>query len=461
MPLARRQFLQLACAAPLAAQPSSRILIAGAGLAGLCAAYELTQAGRDILILEAQSRPGGRVKTARESLAPGLSAELGAFMGYGSHQWLNTYIDKFELKRAPIERSKLKQLYHLRGRTFTFANQDQIEWPLEFRDDEKGQSLSQLYMRYIYPTLKGLPKLQHTAPPSPALLEHDADNYRGFLRKRGASPAAIELLRLGYDSDHGSAAWSLMQERDALSSQSLFTIEGGNDRLAQAFASRLADRIRYGAAITGITQDESGVAVRTASGDIERGSLLILTLPFSVLAPLVKDARLSERKLSLIRSLEYESTTKVFLQVRKRLWIERGLAGYMSTDLPVERVRPDSGTRPDERGLISIYVQGPGSARFEQMSPGDRISKSSAWIDQMLPGFAATVEGGLSYCWSEDPYQRGAYPLFKPGQIATIPDLGAREGRIHFAGEHTSLWSGWMEGAFDSAHRVLASLARA
>lgn len=456
--MTRRHLFQLAAGSLAAAQTKpGRTLIAGAGLAGLCAAYELHQAGHDFLLLEAQARPGGRVKTSRESLAPGLSAELGAFLGYGSHHWLNHYLDRFQLRRAPVERSKLKQLYFLKGKSFAFHNQDLVDWPLDLRADEKGQSLSQLYVRYIYSALKGLPKLEAGGRPAPAVLEHDVHNYREFLEKRGASRAAIELLRLGYDSEHGSAAWSLMQERDALGAQSLFTIEGGNDQLPAAFARALpAEKVRYGAALTGITQDAESVTVRTASGDVERGERLIVTLPFSVLSPIVRDAKLSARKLALIENLEYDRTTKVFLQVRKRLWIERGLAGYMSTDLPIERVRPDSGSKADERALVSTYIQGAGSRLFERMSPEERIAKSAQWIDQLLPGFAATVEGGLSYCWAMDPFQRGSYPLFKPGQIAAIPELGAAEGRIRFAGEHTSLWTGWMEGAFDSAHRVLA-----
>ena len=460
--MTRRQFLPLAAGVgggALRAQAKGRTLIAGAGLAGLAAACELTEAGHEVLVLEAQSRPGGRVKTSRERFAPGLAAELGAFLGYGSHRWLNHYVDRFQLRRAAVERSKLKQLYYLRKRALEFTNQDAVEWPLEFPAGEKGQSLSQLYLRYIYPTLKGLPKLAAGGRPDAVALKHDTYNYRKFLEERGASPAAIELLRLGYDSDHGSAAWSLMQERDALGAQSLFTIEGGNDLLPRAFAERLAGKIRYGAVVKGMSQDGTGVAVRLESGEVERGERLIVTLPFSLLGGLVKDAKLSAKKRELIRDLEYDHTTKVFLQVRKRLWIERGLSGYMATDLPIERVRPDAGSEANQRGLISIYVQGMGSRRFEAMAEGERVKQAAAWIDEMLPGFAGTVEGGLSYCWAQDPYSQGSYPLFKPGQIAWIPELGKPEGRIFFAGEHTSLWTGWMEGAFDSAQRVLGELA--
>jgi monoamine oxidase len=67
-------------------------------------------------------------------------------------------------------------------------------------------------------------------------------------------------------------------------------------------------------------------------------------------------------------------------------------------------------------------------------------------------------EGGLSKCWGLDPWQRGSFALPTPGQMNFINVLARVEGRIHFAGEHTSPWTGWMQGALDSARRTVAEI---
>jgi monoamine oxidase len=71
---------------------------------------------------------------------------------------------------------------------------------------------------------------------------------------------------------------------------------------------------------------------------------------------------------------------------------------------------------------------------------------------------AESFEGGISHCWGLDPWQRGSFALHTPGQIGFIKILAQPEGRIHFAGEHTSHWTGWMQGALDSARRVVREI---
>ena len=82
--------------------PSRHIVIIGEGLAGLTAAYELTQAGHTITVLEAQTTPGGRVRTLRAPFADGLYAELGAARIPENHEWTLKYVKQFGLELAPF-----------------------------------------------------------------------------------------------------------------------------------------------------------------------------------------------------------------------------------------------------------------------------------------------------------------------------------------------------------------------
>lgn len=92
------------------------------------------------------------------------------------------------------------------------------------------------------------------------------------------------------------------------------------------------------------------------------------------------------------------------------------------------------------------------------MNDRERVSAALAQARQIVPELADQFEGGVSYSWAADPWQRGAFALHALGQIAFIDTLAAREGRLHFAGEHTLPWTGWMQGALESARRVVQEI---
>src|SRR5215470_12524114 len=126
--MTRRQWLKsLALSAPLAAQvqtlerrgPVQRVIVVGGGLAGLCSAYELQMQGHQATVLEAQLRPGGRVRTLRECFAPGLYGEAGAEAIPSAHDLTQHYARTFGLKLLPNAVPGVRSFYHVRGRRIT------------------------------------------------------------------------------------------------------------------------------------------------------------------------------------------------------------------------------------------------------------------------------------------------------------------------------------------------------
>ena len=138
----RREFLGLMAAAvvPAAAQverlqrrgPVQQVIVLGAGLAGLCAAYELQTLGHSVSVLEAQTRPGGRVRTLREPFPPGLYTEAGAESIPGVHDLTQHYAREFGLRLAPFSVSGARSFYHVRGQRI--APGDQAVWPFDLTD---------------------------------------------------------------------------------------------------------------------------------------------------------------------------------------------------------------------------------------------------------------------------------------------------------------------------------------
>ena len=96
------------------------------------------------------------------------------------------------------------------------------------------------------------------------------------------------------------------------------------------------------------------------------------------------------------------------------------------------------------------------------MAERERIRFTLRTTEQLFPGISQHFEGGMSKCWDEDEWSRGAYAWFKPGQMTSLmPYIAQPEGRIHFAGEHTSRWFGFMQGALESGARAAQELERA
>jgi monoamine oxidase len=437
--------------------PPQRVIVIGAGLAGMCAAYELQSQGHTVSVLEAQRRPGGRVRTLREPFAPGLYVEAGAENIPGVHDLTQHYARTFGLKLVPNMVPGARSFYHVRGKRI--LPDDKAVWPFELTDEERQLGLSGLFRKYIDETAQQAMDSGFGKKPIPALNTWDPFTPGAWLRSRGASPGAAELLALGYGTEFGSAASFLLHRLNSMGSMTNYRIEGGNDRLPEEFSKRV--EIRYGAPVAGVTQDDQSVKVTMGgAGGTETltADRVVCAIPCPVIGKLFQEARLSNAKQKAIREQHYSRTVKVFLQTRTRFWLKERLNGYVTTDLPIERLTPDPGADPGARGALAAYPMAGYTSVLEKMSEAERVTATLGQAKQIFPELSKDFEGGVSHCWGLDPWQRGAFALHTPGQIGFIDTLAAAEGRIHFAGEHTSLWTGWMQGALESGRRVVREI---
>ena len=244
-----------------------------------------------------------------------------------------------------------------------------------------------------------------------------------------------------------------------------FTIRGGTDRLPRALAARLADRIHYGAPVTRIEHTDRSVAVVCGRDGARRtftGDHLVCAIPYSVLRRLDVAPAFSRDKHTAIEQLEYTSVTRVFVQARRRFWIDDGFSGGASTDLPVMSLSDRSINQPGTRGILESYLIGAEARKAAARSERDRIDTAIAGMRTLFPAFGEHAEGGASHCWDEEEWTRGAYAWFRPGQMTKLlPHLARAEGRVHFAGEHASSQPGWMEGAIESGERVAREIIEA
>ena len=439
-----------------------RVVVVGAGLAGLSAAYELTRLGHDVTVLEARSRAGGRVETLREPFADGLYAEAGGTRIPDVHDWTLKYVEHFRLALTPFRPAGLPDVYHLRGRRLVARDGGEPDWPYQLTAAERRLRLSGMTREYLAATFPELGDPTTPGWPPESLAHYDLLTTAGLLRKRGASAEAVALLTdlgLGLPDPEGVSALGTMRNRAQLSrAQRWHRIAGGNDQLPRAFAAQLSAHVRYGAVVRELEQSDRGVRVTFEQGGTAEpvaADRVVCAVPLPLLGRIGVRPALSAEKQRAVREVPQAAVTKVFVQTRRRVWLEQGLSGFATTDLPIMEVWDLSAGQAGERGLLVAYVTGRRAGELGALPEEKRLAIAVEHLDGVFPGLRAIAEGGACKVWHEDEWAGGAYAAFAPGQFNSLVRYLARpEGRIHFAGDHTSSATGWMQGALESGNRA-------
>jgi monoamine oxidase len=446
--------------------PQKRVIILGAGLAGLAAAYELREAGNEVIVLEARDRPGGRVYTLRQPFSDGLYAEAGATWVLNNHDYTLRYLKLFNIPLDPVAPVDLDLIYHVKGIRMTAAQMQTSLDRFGVRPDERALGLGGLSARYIGSALHRVGDMGSIH----LLDEFDKMTFIDFLRHQGASEEAIALIRLGNfdvmgDGPEEVSATHLLRDLALMQGRTLtYTIRGGSDCLPHAFATRLKEHLLYGAVVRRIHQSQAKVSVTIERGgalEVIKGDYVICTLPFSVLRTLEIDPPFSQNKQKSIRELLYTSVTRLYLQARKRYWKAKGSPRVVISDLPIKSVREATMNQLGDRGILESFVAGAQARRLTNMSSKERLEFALTQTETLLPGISEYLEADAEFSWHTEPWSLGAYMWFRPGQLeSVVAQTACPEDRIHFAGDHTSPWPGWMQGALQSGNRAALEIRR-
>ena len=441
-----------------------KVIVVGAGLAGLVATYELIQAGHDATLLEASTRSGGRVWTLREPFSDGLYAEAGAGRIPETHNFTLKYVKLFGLTLDPFYPNADASLYCIRGKRMKVGPGETLDLsalPFDLTQEERRLGLDGLEAKYVDPVLKDLGNPGDPGWPPARLIKYDQMSWPEFLRRQGASPGAVELLTALSGWDNDSALDFLRDDLGHRGAKHLTKIRGGNDLLPRAFAARLAEKIRYGSPVARIEQDARGVrAVCSGPGSPQThfAHRIICAIPFSCLKQVAVVPRFSPEKHAAIQQLYYDPVVRVYCQTRRKFWIDEGLNGFADTDHPMEIWNPTFNQRGSEtsgRGILMAYLEDGLTLRVAAMPEAERVRFGIEAIEKAHPRLREFLEGATSVCWGEQPWARGAYPIFGPGQVTSLTAaIRQPEGRVHFAGDHASSWPGWMQGALESGLRA-------
>ncbi|MFN2240511.1 MAG: flavin monoamine oxidase family protein, partial [Thermoanaerobaculia bacterium] len=265
----------------------------------------------------------------------------------------------------------------------------------------------------------------------------------------------------GLSIDSASALSSIVSDVALFSTGMPFTLAGGNDGLPTAMAAKLASRIHYGTSVRAIRDTGSGVeivATRAGSPATFRGDRVVCTLPATVLRGVRIEPEPPADQKTAIAELPYLHITRTYVQVQRGFWHDEGVTGSALTDRPAGHVYthpPEREGSASERAILESQHAGERARSILAESDDAIIEHTVRALEEVHPGIANYVEGGVVQAWSREPESLACLSAPAPGQVMRfLEPLQRPHGRIHFAGEHTTIIRGTMEGALASGVRA-------
>lgn len=452
---------------PAGAGPK-RVIVVGAGLSGLVVAGDLVKRGMDVTVLEAQSRPGGRILTVREPFREGLYVEAGATHVVGDPDLL-AVIEESGATIAPRQRRPpLARACLVKGERKVVKPGEEPPSMFDLNAEEEQLGEDGRVELFLEPAAEIDPLKEEWL--SGKYAEYDRVPLSSYLRSLRGSPgliASMQAMLSRADGPDDISALDVLREMANIRREMKLggggRVAGGADAIPRGLAAKLGERVIYGAVVKRIEDGESGVtAVMERKGAQERitADRLVCAVPYTVLRGIEVAPGFSERKRGIIAGLRAASVTRLWAMVDRRFWAERGESGDVETDLDVGNVRDETALQPGTAGILGLYTTGAPSRAMAAMAEKDRIARALSVMEKAHPGVRERVVATSSWSWDADPFARGAYAWFAPGELTGFGTaLFAPEGRVHFAGDHTSYRPGFMHGAVASARRVVREIA--
>ncbi len=423
------------------APKGASVLILGAGMAGLSAAFELRNAGYQVQVLEFNGRAGGRNWSLRGG--DGYT-ELGGL----------TQQCRFD-KDLYINPGPWRIPYHHRG---MLSYCKRLGVPLE-------PFLQVNYNAYLHSSraFGGKPrrfrevKADYQGHVAELLSKATRQNALDASVSKGTIPSKPIALTDILDS----RLWQAIPVGEVFDMQTaLFQPVGGMGRVGEAFGRELGPLIHYNAKVTEIHQDSEGVSVayedtRSPGTKLEaRADWCLCTIPLPILAQIPMNV--GPALAAAISAVPYASAVKVGLQFKRRFWEEDEhiYGGITYTDLPITTIGyPNTGFHGGGKGvLLGAYIWGANAMEFTAMTPDERVRKALEYGSQIHPQYPQEFENGVAVAWHRSPFTMGCFGLWTEQTRAKhYDDLCGIDGRIALAGEHASFIGGWQEGAVTSA----------
>ena len=468
-----------------------KVIVLGTGVAGLTSAYELSNAGYDVTVLEARDRVGGRSWTARKGTKMheiGGEEETCDFdEGYyiNPGPWRIPYFHKGYLHYAkkfgvPVE------LFN-NDNDQSFINYEKGAGPLAGKTirkvgvaaDMRGYATELLAKQVRQGALDG------EFGPGDKELFLDYLRSEGYLTRTdfkyiGAEGREPEVFPgPGLDPGPGkpskpypmgdilkSGTWKVLKSISNLDQQrTMFQPVGGMHELPKGFARNLKVKVLLQHEVKKIEQTPDKVTVSYVDEKGQPGSMTadycMCCIPLSILRTL--DLQVAPKFKEAIGGVSYALVGKIGIQMKERFWEDkyRMYGGHAYVDDPLISTisLPSTGWLGQKGVVLGFYPHGAAAAKLSGMSLADRKAYALAAGSKLFPEYASMAEGSFSMFWHRTPFNMGGWAEWtEEGRAKYYPTLLEPDGRLYLAGEHLSYLTGWQEGGIESAWQQIAKL---
>ncbi len=479
----RREFLRLTTAAgaglllssklhalePLGRDSRGRVVVIGAGLAGLACAFELLEAGYDVVVLEAGDRVGGRVLSFNaangNAFIRGRNIEGGGELIGSNHPvWLR-YAERFGLEWLDVTEDEGDAVSPvvIDGRSLSFDESAAL-W-----EDLEGA------LAALDALAAEVPEDEPWTAPDAARLDHTPTS--GWIEEQDVPPLVKAAIRINQESDNGQRVerQSLLGQLAAIKGGGLerywtesevYRCRGGNDSLARALAGAIgAERIATGCPAKSVRRESGRMIVTAGDGRRLECDDVVLTAP----PPVWHRIDFSPRLPSAMRP-QMGLNAKYLAHVRSRFWETAAprRSQYALSDGLLQQTWDGTDAQgavdgANDGACLTGFAGGRVVRRALRMSKRARERAFAKLLERFYPGFGAEVVATRYMDWPRQDRIRTSYSFPAPGQVTTVGPLLAAphmEGGLHVAGEHACYkFVGYMEGALQSGARVARRIA--
>lgn len=456
---------------PALGATAPRVVIVGAGCAGLTCAYRLQQAGILACVIEAGTRVGGRMYSLRGVFPEGQLTELGGeFIDTGHHS-LRRLVRELGLTLVDLQKvdEDLAPVFFFANRRVSLAEITEAFQPVARR------------IRKDLATLTGHHAVTYRHPHNGRAL--DRLSLAEWLETREVTGSIRSLLEIAYvgefglEADEQSALNFLLMIGTAPDSFALFGesderfhIAGGNDSVTTRLAERLKRPVELETRLEAIRRCHTGAYVLTVNraGTVHDipADKVVLTLPFTLLRRVdLHGVELPPVKRLAIDALGYGTQAKVIAGFARRVWQDTRSNGSSVADLSYQSSWETSRGQGGTHGVLTNFAGGKRGIALGEGTPEEQAADFVSQLNAVFPGAAlAYTKRAVRFHWPSSPFFQGSYACYRPGQYTTIAGAEMEAvGGLYFAGEHTSLkFQGFMNGASESGERaaeeILASV---
>jgi monoamine oxidase len=452
---------------------AAKVIVVGAGISGLVAAYELRRLGYDVQILEARDRVGGLTWTIRRgsehtettgerqvcTFDDGQHLNVGAWRIPYTHTGILNYCKELGVPLQMFVNESDASYFYYEGSSSLSTRRVRLR---EIKADLIGHT-NELLVKAIDQRALDLPLTDEDRRRfvdflvAQGYLDASDHRYKAFEHRGPGAPHAFDaLLRSGF----GSRMRSIPQ-RDGTQSAPMFHPVGGMDQIARAFQREIGSaRITLGAEVQSVHQDDRGVKIAyVRSGNRARTEVtadyVIVCMPFSVLAGV--DINLSPGMMAAVRATTYSNSAKLGLAMKRRFWEEDDqiFGGHLYSNLPLGEFSYPSSDYFSKKGvLLGLYANGPVGDLLDRPVRA-RVEHVLTHASKVHPQIRTEFESGYAVWWKKVKYSLGGFasgaPPARRAQFAKVDNriiLGAAATAPHSEPD-------WQEGAVAAAWQAL------